>query len=532
MRFTSKQRISALAATAALVAAGVTAGTAGAAPAGETTANGALPAQLTAGQHTKLVKAANTEAAKSADARALGLGAKEKLHVKDVVKNKDGSTHVRYERTYDGLPVLGGDLVVHKSASGKRTGTSKATRAKIAVKTSAPAAHKPVTAEAKGSKAPRKIVWAGEGKPVLAWETVVGGVQKSGAPNQLHVITDAKTGKKLFEFQGIKEGTGNSQYSGKVEIGTSGSSGSFTMKDDARGGNRTSDLNGGQSGEGTVFTDDDDVWGDGTADDRATAGVDAHYGAGQTWDYYKQVHGREGIAGDGKGALSRVHYGDNYVNAFWDDSCFCMTYGDGQGNKNPLTSLDVAAHEMSHGVTSTTADLVYAGESGGLNEATSDIFAAAVEFHADSPDDVPDYLVGEKIDINGDGTPLRYMDEPSKDGSSLDYWSPEAGDVDVHYSSGIANHFFFLLSVGSGEREVNGVKYNSPTKNGEKLDGIGIEKAEQIWFKALAEQMTSTTDYADARKATVQSATDLYGADSAEVKAVEAAWTGVNVTGS
>ncbi|OEV10382.1 peptidase, partial [Streptomyces nanshensis] len=123
-----------------------------------------------------------------------------------------------------------------------------------------------------------------------------------------------------------------------------------------------------------------------------------------------------GIAGDGKGALSRVHYGDNYVNAFWDDSCFCMTYGDGQGNKNPLTSLDVAAHEMSHGVTSTTANLEYAGESGGLNEATSDIFAAAVEFHADSPDDVPDYLVGEKIDINGDGTPLRWMDEPSKDG--------------------------------------------------------------------------------------------------------------------
>ncbi|WP_431980517.1 M4 family metallopeptidase [Streptomyces qinglanensis] len=532
MRFTSKQRISALAATAALVAAGVTAGTAGAAPSGETTANGALPAQLTASQHTKLVKTADTEAAKSADARALGLGSKEKLHVKDVVKNKDGSTHVRYERTYDGLPVLGGDLVVHKSASGKRTGASQATRAKIAVKTSAPAAHKPVTAEAKGSKAPRKIVWAGEGKPVLAWETVVGGVQKSGAPNQLHVITDAKTGKKLFEFQGIKEGTGNSQYSGKVEIGTSGSSGSFTMKDDARGGNRTSDLDGGQSGEGTVFTDDDDVWGDGTTGDRATAGVDAHYGAGQTWDYYKQVHGREGIAGDGKGALSRVHYGDNYVNAFWDDSCFCMTYGDGQDNKNPLTSLDVAAHEMSHGVTSTTAGLEYAGESGGLNEATSDIFAAAVEFHADSPDDVPDYLVGEKIDINGDGTPLRYMDEPSKDGSSLDYWSPEAGDVDVHYSSGIANHFFFLLSVGSGEREVNGVKYDSPTKNGEKLDGIGIEKAEQIWFKALTEQMTSTTDYAGARKATVQSATDLYGADSAEVEAVEAAWAGVNVTGS
>ncbi|UNS99072.1 M4 family metallopeptidase [Streptomyces tubbatahanensis] len=529
---TSKQRISALAATAALVAAGVTAGTAGAAPSGETSANGALPAQLSATQHSKLVKSANTEAAKSADAHALGLGAKEKLHVKDVVKNKDGSTHVRYERTYDGLPVLGGDLVVHKSASGKRTGTTKATTAKIAVSTEASSAHKPTLAKAKGSEAPRKVVWAAEGKPVLAWETVVGGVQKSGAPNQLHVITDAKTGKKLFEFQGIKEGTGNSQYSGKVEIGTSGSSGKFTMTDEARGGNKTTNLDNGSSGDGELFTDEDDTWGDGTVNDPATAGVDAHYGAGQTWDYYKDVHGREGIAGDGKGAVSRVHYGDNYVNAFWDDSCFCMTYGDGQNNEHPLTALDVAAHEMSHGVTSTTANLNYAGESGGLNEATSDIFAAAVEFHADSPEDTPDYMVGEKIDINGDGTPLRYMDEPSKDGQSLDYWDSNAGDVDVHYSSGIANHFFFLLSVGSGEREVNGVQYNSPTKDGSKIDGIGIEKAEQIWFKALTEQMTSTTDYADARKATIASATDLYGADSAEVKTVEAAWTAVNVTGS
>lgn len=528
---TKKQRISALAATAALVAAGITAGTAGAAPSGEASANGALPAKLTAAQHTQLVKTADSEAAKTSDARALGLGAKEKLHVKDVIKNKNGATHTRYERTYAGLPVMGGDLVVHKSASGKRTGASKATKADIAVDTQAVAAHKPAAAKAKGSKAPRKIVWAAEGKPTLAWETVVGGLQKSGAPNQLHVITDAKTGKKLFEFQGIKEGAGESQYSGAVEIGTSGSSGSFTMTDEGRGGNKTTNLKNGQSGDGEPFTDDDDKWGDGTPNDPATAGVDAQYGVGQTWDYYKNVHGREGIAGDGKGAVSRVHYGDNYVNAFWDDSCFCMTYGDGEGNKKPLTSLDVAAHEMSHGVTSTTANLVYAGESGGLNEATSDIFAAAVEFHADSPGDVPDYLIGEKIDINGDGTPLRYMDEPSKDGQSLDYWDTNAGDVDVHYSSGIANHFFFLLSVGSGEREVNGVKYNSPTKDGSTLEGIGIDKAEKIWFKALTEQMTSTTDYADAHRSTVASATDLYGADSAEVKAVEAAWAGVNVTG-
>ncbi|NEE27215.1 M4 family metallopeptidase, partial [Streptomyces sp. SID7982] len=133
---------------------------------------------------------------------------------------------------------------------------------------------------------------------------------------------------------------------------------------------------------------------------------------------------------------SRVHYGNNYVNAFWQDSCFCMTYGDGSGNVKPLTSLDVAAHEMTHGLTSVTAKLVYSGESGGLNEATSDIFAAGVEFYSNTTQDPGDYLVGEKIDINGNGTPLRYMDKPSKDGSSKDYWYSGIGNVDVHYSSG------------------------------------------------------------------------------------------------
>ena len=124
-----------------------------------------------------------------------------------------------------------------------------------------------------------------------------------------------------------------------------------------------------QSGNGTIFTDADNTWGNGTLADRATVGVDAQYGTATTWDYYKNVHGRNGIANDGKGAYNRVHYGRNYNNAFWSDGCFCMTYGDGDGTTfNPFDSLDVAGHEMSHGVTSRTANLIYSGESGGLNE--------------------------------------------------------------------------------------------------------------------------------------------------------------------
>ncbi|MER0242589.1 M4 family metallopeptidase [Streptomyces sp. HSW2009] len=526
----------AVAAVAALVAPGLSAGPAGASDA----SSSATARTLTASQRAELLREATATTARTAD--ALGLGNQEKLLVKDVIEDRDGTTHTRYERTYAGLPVLGGDLVVHEARSGKVKDVTKATKSTIKVATTtaklAPSAAERTAIKAaqaddaklaKAATAPRKVVWAADGAPVLAYETVVGGVQQDGTPNQLHVITDANTGRKIFEYQGIKNGTGKSQYSGQVQLGTSKQGSGYTLTDAGRGGHRTLNLNHSQSGQGQAFTDTDDAWGTGSASDPQTAAVDAHYGAALTWDYYKNVHGRNGIKGDGKGATSRVHYGNNYQNAFWDDSCFCMTYGDGAGNTHPLTSIDVAAHEMSHGVTSNTAGLVYRGESGGLNEATSDIFATAVEFHAKNPEDVGDYLIGEEIDLRGNGTPLRYMDKPSQDRVSLDYWSRNAGNVDVHYSSGIANHWFFLASEGSGAKEINGVKYNSPTADGSAVQGIGREKAEKIWFKALTTYMTSTTNYADARKATLKAATDLYGANSAEVKGVAAAWTGVNV---
>ncbi|MYR83520.1 peptidase M4 family protein, partial [Streptomyces sp. SID685] len=148
---------------------------------------------------------------------------------------------------------------------------------------------------------------------------------------------------------------------------------------------------------------------------------------------------------------------------------------------------------------------------------------------ANNASDKGDYLIGEKIDINGDGTPLRYMDQPSKDGASADYWSSDVGDLDVHYSSGVANHFFYLLSEGSGAKTINGVSYDSPTYDGSTVTGISRAKALQIWYKALTEYFTSTTDYAAARQGTLQAAADLYGSASDEYNAVAAAWSAVNV---
>ncbi|WP_406407061.1 M4 family metallopeptidase [Streptomyces sp. NBC_01643] len=550
MRSTPSRRATAtgaLIAAAALLAAGIQTGTAAAvpdssaaAPAAARVDHGALAKQLSPSQRAELIREAN--ASKAATAKELGLGSQEKLVVRDVIQDNDGTTHTRYERTFGGLPVLGGDLVVQESKVGETESVTKASKATSAqlktVDTAADVAPAKAESQALGAakaagskktvadRAPRKVVWMAQGKPQLAYETVVGGLQDDGTPNELHVITDASTGAKLYEWQAIETGTGNTQYSGQVTLGTAPS---YTLTDTTRGNHKTYNLNHGTSGTGTLFSGSDDIWGNGNPTNVETAAADAHYGAAETWDYYKNVQGRTGIRGDGVGAYSRVHYGNNYVNAFWDDSCFCMTYGDGSGNAAPLTSLDVAAHEMTHGVTSATAGLVYSGESGGLNEATSDIMAAAVEFYSNNATDLGDYLVGEKIDINGDGTPLRYMDKPSKDGASKDAWYSGIGGVDVHYSSGPANHFFYLLSEGSGAKTINGVSYNSPTSDGLPVTGIGRDKAALIWFKALTTKFSSTTNYAAARTGTLAAAGELYGTTSAEYKAVADAWAGVNV---
>ncbi|MDQ0993146.1 M4 family metallopeptidase [Streptomyces sp. V3I7] len=535
-------------AAGALLCTGLTTSASAQTPAGTTAATrqplAAAPTALTATARTALIQQARSDSAETA--RSIGLGAKEKLVVKDVVKDADGTLHTRYERTYAGLPVLGGDLVVHTSKTGKTEGVTKATKSTIKVASlkplvdSAKAEKQALTAakaagsdKATADNAPRKVIWAGSGKPVLAYETVVGGLQDDGTPNQLHVITDAATGKKLYEYQGVETGTGKTLYSGTVGLNTTLSGSTYQLYDTTRGGHKTyNKAHTTSTTAGTLFTDADDVWGTGTASSSTsdqTAAADAAYGAQVTWDFYKNTFGRSGIKNNGVAAYSRVHYGNAYVNAFWDDSCFCMTYGDGSGNTHPLTSIDVAGHEMSHGVTSNTAGLNYSGESGGLNEATSDIFGTGVEFAAGNASDVGDYLIGEKININGDGTPLRYMDKPSKDGGSADYWSSSVGGLDVHYSSGVANHFFYLLSEGSGSKTINGVTYNSPTSNGSTVTGIGRAKALQIWYKALTTYFTSTTNYQGARTGTLSAAAAFYGSGSAEYNAVAAAWSGVNV---
>jgi hypothetical protein len=141
---------------------------------------------------------------------------------------------------------------------------------------------------------------------------------------------------------------------------------------------------------------------------------------------------------------------------------------------------------------------------------------------------VGDYLIGEEIDINGNGTPLRYQDKPSRDGASPNCWSSSVSGLDPHYSSGPLNHWFYLASEGSGSKVINGVSYNSPTCNGKSMSGIGREKAEKVWYRALSTYLTSGSNYKDARNAAIRSAKDLYG-DGAECTGIQNAFDAIAV---
>ena len=490
----------------------------------------------------------------AAHPRAVHSGDRQAFTVTGALVDRDGTSHVRMARTYAGLPVIGGDLVVHQTPQGAWKGRSQTLAKDLTLSVTptvgraaagaAAVAPSKVTRAITGDKveATRLVVDATAATPRLAYEVVTGGTQKDGTPSRLASYVDARTGAVLRQEQQIEtvDGSGQSLYGGTVPLQLTLSGSTYQLKDPTRGNTYTTDLNnqedpitcqifGSGCPTGTLFTSPDASFGNGTTSSRESAAVDAQYGTNETWDYYKFVHGRNGIFGTGQGSFNRVHYGNGYVNAFWDGTK--MTYGDGDGvDFGPLTSLDVAGHEMSHGVTENSANLTYSGESGGLNESTSDIFGTAVEFYAANANDPGDYLIGEEFDLkNHQG--FRRMDKPSSDGASYDCWSTLVGQDDVHYSSGVGNHFFYLLSEGSGAKTLNGVSYNSPTCNGAPaVTGIGHDAAAKIWYRALTVYMTSSTDYHGARTASLNAARDLYGAGSTQYNAVNAAWAGVNVS--
>lgn len=256
-----------------------------------------------------------------------------------------------------------------------------------------------------------------------------------------------------------------------------------------------------------------------------TSAQRAHDGASSVFDFYSNRFGRDSVNGTGMTVVSTVHVGNNYANAFWYNDK--MWYGDGDGSqlKDLTLAFDVVGHELTHGVTEYTAGLVYANASGALNEGFSDILGAAAESYK-LGNTSPDWKIGEEVMVNG--TALRYMNNPTADGYSTDWYpdripfvsnpSQQNDQGGVHGNSGIAN-LAFQLVVDGGTHPRNKSTANVPS--------IGLAKAEQIFYRALSTYMSSGTDFAGARTATSQAATDLYGAT--EATAVETAWCAVGV---
>lgn len=397
-------------------------------------------------------------------------------------------------------------------------------------------------------------------------------------------LVDAHTGSVLKRWSSLQTaepalGLGKSLHNGEVALNTTKIEAGFELRDTTRpterhpfmdvAGNFITDVHNVPDEDsftpGDLVTDADNVWGDGanyleggSAGNRQTAAVDAAYGLQATWDFLNNVLGRKGIDDKGSSVWGRVHYDKKHRNAFWDDRCFCMTFGDGNFEAEPVkeksyATLDITAHELGHGVIGKTAKLIYMEECGGLNEANSDIIGTMVEFYTRGrgqgnviPEDVPsaNWVIGE--DIYEGGLPMRYMykpslDAPIKDGQpvknwgwfSPDEWWPDLGLINVHLSSGPMNRAFYFLAEGA---EVTGDK-SAPKYLPNGMTGIGKTNAIRIWYRALATYLTPYSIYVDARAACMRAAQDLTFENhkgvpvTAElaVAAVQNAFAGINV---
>ncbi|MFW6019785.1 MAG: M4 family metallopeptidase, partial [Bacteroidales bacterium] len=337
------------------------------------------------------------------------------------------------------------------------------------------------------------------------------------------IYVDASTGDILMENKTIHHadsaGTANTKYSGTRNITADYHNNQFRLREDGRGnGIETFDMNNSTTyGSAVDFTDSDNYWNNYNSDYDEVAG-DAHWAAEKTYDYYLNKHNRNSIDNNGLTITSYLHYDVDYTNAFWNGQF--MTYGDGNGsNITPLTALDIVAHEITHGVTSHTADLIYQDESGALNEGFSDIFAAAVEAY--SRPNNHNWDVGEDI-----GVTLRSMANPNNyqlpdtyHGNHWYFGSQDNGGV--HTNMGPFSYWYYLLVEGGSGTNDNNDNYS--------VTAIGMDTASAIAYRMLNTYLIPSSEYSDARYYAIKAATDLYGACSQPVISVTNAMHAIGV---
>ncbi|PKF74403.1 M4 family metallopeptidase [Chryseobacterium sp. PMSZPI] len=354
-----------------------------------------------------------------------------------------------------------------------------------------------------------------------------------------YVFVDAKNGTVLGVDAIIHEvnapGTAVTGYSGNRNIVADSYNGSYRLRETGRNAGtavETYNLQKGTNYSAAVdFTDTDNVWNNVNTNKDQYA-TDAHWGAEMTVDYYYTKFGRKSIDNNNFAIKSYVHYSTNYFNAFWDGSR--MTYGDGSSTTNggkPLTAIDVCGHEITHGMTSKTANLAYQRESGALNEGFSDIFGNTIERWA-RPTQASwtlgedfNYVIRDMSNPNAYSQPDTYLGKYWKATTTTGCASPsQANDYcGVHTNSGVLNFWYYLLVTGGSGTNDNGFAYN--------VSGIGLDKAGAVAYRTLTTYLTSSSTYASARTYSIQAATDLYGSGSNEVTQVINAWNAVGVGG-
>jgi vibriolysin len=420
------------------------------------------------------------------------------LRLRKINTDENGYRHFRYNQVSNGLDVIGGDLVVHVDIKGSIFAINGTARGDI-----------PASLGKTG-------IGASDAVHAVQADARFAGMAASAA-RMVYVITPEGQMHKAYES--IAEGfRGDDPVRDKVYVDV-GSAAILAVHPQiyAAKNRRVYSANNTTSLPGTLRRSEGQT---------ANSDVDvnaAYDNTGDTYDAYFNFWGRDSYNNAGATLTSSVHYSSNYCNAFWNGTQ--MVYGDGSGSSClPLArAMDVTAHELTHAVTENESGLIYSGESGGLNEAMSDIHGSFAEAWVDGGRTGTLAVSADTWKIGEDILPpaLRYMNDPAADGASLDFWTSGAGNVDVHYSSGIANLAFYLMSQGGTHPR---------GKSSVVVPGIGMDKAIRVFYKANTDIMTSGTNFAAARTACAQAAGQL-GYDAATQDAVSKAWQAVGVGG-
>ncbi len=438
-----------------------------------------------------------------------------------VISVPEGLQYVPYDRTYKGLPVIGGDFVVVTNSKGQVLSTSvqqtrtlnlSTSSALSAVQASADAGTHAAGTTLDAVSSSRKVILA-YGSPRLAWETVVS--SHTGAlPSKLHVFTDAKTGAVAYSYDEVREGSGTAHYNGPspVTIDTSHPS-NYTMTDPIRSGINCRDFT-----THTVLSGTDDLWGNGSATNQETGCVDALYDVQHEWSMLSSWLGRNGIDGSGHGYP--ISMGLNDVNAYYDGTQVAVGHNNAGEN---IAVLDVVGHEFGHGVDDHTPGGI---GSSAVSEFTADVFGALTEAYAaeSASYDPPDYTVGEEVNLVGSG-PIRYMYHPSLISGTPDCYSSSVPSMETHTAAGPGNHWFYLVAEGTTPTDG---QPTSPTCNSSSITGIGIQAAGKIFYNAMLAK-TSGMTYLQYRTATLTAAKNLYSGSCTNFNVVKAAWDAISV---